>query len=606
MNMRLSRIVLWIGIGTVIRLPGQAAPDVSGWSVQADDLRNRSDGTAAELLAELPGLNLWHTGIPGQWFALGIRGQDANRTRILLDGVPIEDPWTGYPDLNWIPSEWLDSVRVHAGPAPFSASFGGRIFLKTRGDEINRPSTRFAYCQGENDLNRLDVSFVQPLGQKTKFIFGATHGGFGKQLPDRESDLTAFRTKIIFRPRTDWKFCYTILSNRQDAALPFSSVLPGDTAGLNSVRRETGRMDHAFQISGSFGKLSNEWTVHCASLDYTLQTDSDRRTFPVRTCDARIEQSLMRSTVPLSWGLFFNRNELRAVQSENARQNILEGFIQADFPLCKRLILSARITPYFSGYGNDLNGSLRMTSRLSPSLICKIQAAKGTQTPTLGETTGLLHRPIPRMPMHSIFPFGSVLTNPALRCETDWSVESGFDYRPNGKIRADFSAFTGRIQDAIGRQSTPDGFQFVNSGIVRFGGTESVLEWHPFSGWEAEGVLNTVQSVDGRNQSLYDRPAFWGNVGVTGKQSLFQNDLVFIFGIRCRFSDGYWLPDVNGPAFWIPARTLLDVKCTAVVMQRARLFVSMDNCLRQKACISDFLYYPENFIQMGATWELFN
>jgi outer membrane cobalamin receptor len=73
--------------------------------------------TADDLLREMPGLELPRTSstVSGPEEIVSIRGADEGRTLVLLDGVPLNDPWGEWIQWNRAPRFQLDQVEVMEG-----------------------------------------------------------------------------------------------------------------------------------------------------------------------------------------------------------------------------------------------------------------------------------------------------------------------------------------------------------------------------------------------------------------------------------------------------------------------------------------------------------
>ncbi len=587
------------------KLAGQINPGTGGRGYAMDELRNRNYDGTAELLGSLPGSGSRHIGIPGQWTALSFRGQALNRTTLLIDGIPIQDPWTGYVDLNWIPEAWIDSVWVHATADPFEASPGGTVHLRTFGENNKRPYTRFAYRTGADDFSDLDVTFIEPFGQRFKVVSGLMRNQYGKTLADRKSDQTSVRAKILYQPGKNWKIAYTGLSNRHELGLPFLALVPGDSIASHSLKRNTKRTDHALQISGSALNLAHELTVHYASINYSYGEGTADASitvdafFPVRSFDAAITQKPIRSIVPVSWGISFIENELDALKPGRIHQTFTTAFIRGDFSVKNRLNAAARIAQCFSKYGNRLTGTLQVSCKPAPAFTVWLQASTDVRLPSLGEHTGVVQQPFP----NPVWIAGSIAKeNPGLRYEANRIFEAGLNWLPREAFGISFRGYGNFIRDRISpRYSYPNTVQFVNQGNESFRGGEITLAWKPFSGLRAELVLNALISKPLIREDPFFLPSQWGNAALTEEWAWFQGDLRFIAYAGLRFSGKRDFENEKGYA---PGWLFVDWKITAVVMQRARFFLSMDQAAGDEVEILPYFPFPRKILRMGLVWEL--
>jgi vitamin B12 transporter len=70
----------------------------------------------AELLRLLPGVSIARSGGPGAQSSLFLRGGENDYVRVLIDGVPVNDPG-GAIDLAWLSVDDVDRIEVVRGPA---------------------------------------------------------------------------------------------------------------------------------------------------------------------------------------------------------------------------------------------------------------------------------------------------------------------------------------------------------------------------------------------------------------------------------------------------------------------------------------------------------
>jgi len=102
----------------------EAPADEVGASVTvftADDLARRDTPLVGDLLRSSPGAMVVRTGAPGGVTSLFIRGGESNHTKVLLDGIPINEPGGTFNFSN-VTSEGLERVEVVRGAQ--SALFG--------------------------------------------------------------------------------------------------------------------------------------------------------------------------------------------------------------------------------------------------------------------------------------------------------------------------------------------------------------------------------------------------------------------------------------------------------------------------------------------------
>jgi iron complex outermembrane receptor protein len=114
----------------------RSSRDPSGASRVVRGERLRAPGaTAADVLAEVPGVQVARTGSPADLATASIRGATSAETPVYLAGVRLNDDVTGTADLSLVPLWMIDRVEVHRSGAPSDADrlgIGGAIFFEPR------------------------------------------------------------------------------------------------------------------------------------------------------------------------------------------------------------------------------------------------------------------------------------------------------------------------------------------------------------------------------------------------------------------------------------------------------------------------------------------
>ncbi len=82
--------------------------------VPREEIAERNEGLAVDLLRYLPGITIGQTGAPGGVADMFIRGGNYNFNLVQIDGVPVNS-FGGAFDFAHIPTDWLDRVEVIEG-----------------------------------------------------------------------------------------------------------------------------------------------------------------------------------------------------------------------------------------------------------------------------------------------------------------------------------------------------------------------------------------------------------------------------------------------------------------------------------------------------------
>jgi outer membrane cobalamin receptor len=82
--------------------------------VPREEIAERNEGLAVDLLRYLPGVTIGQTGSPGGAASMFIRGGDYNFNLVQIDGVPVNSVGGAF-DFSFIPTDWLERVEVIEG-----------------------------------------------------------------------------------------------------------------------------------------------------------------------------------------------------------------------------------------------------------------------------------------------------------------------------------------------------------------------------------------------------------------------------------------------------------------------------------------------------------
>ena len=86
--------------------------------VTAADIEARQERTFADVLKDIPGVNVVQTGGPGGVTSVFMRGTNSNHTKVLIDGIDVSDPSnaTGAFDFGQLLTQDIERVEVLRGP----------------------------------------------------------------------------------------------------------------------------------------------------------------------------------------------------------------------------------------------------------------------------------------------------------------------------------------------------------------------------------------------------------------------------------------------------------------------------------------------------------
>jgi vitamin B12 transporter len=141
----------------------------------ADIARNQWR-TLPDALADVPGLNVVQTGGPGGQTSVFIRGANANHTKVIVDGIDVDDPSIGAFDFGQVLTDDIARIEVLRGPVSSlygSDALGGVINIVTRTGE-GPPSLAASLEGGSFDTFNQTLA-VRGSTAKISYAFDAAH-----------------------------------------------------------------------------------------------------------------------------------------------------------------------------------------------------------------------------------------------------------------------------------------------------------------------------------------------------------------------------------------------------------------------------------------------
>jgi outer membrane cobalamin receptor len=409
----------------------------------------------------------------------GIGPSGTSRSLVLLDGVPLNDPFGGWVYWNRVPMSSISRVEVVRGATSQlygSSALGGVIQVLTR-----EPG---------------DGNFSGSIsgGSYSTFDLDATYGG------------TASSVKYLVGGRLfDTDGFYVIDPSLRGSidrpvSLSFGTFLGkldfGKAhVGLNYYSEDRGN-GTALQTNSSNlvllngGYRGSNWQANGYYQGGVLESQFSRilpgRSQEFPTAFQRYESSAVGGA--LEWnpvGDLLVGSDWRRVSWDNESQNLWGAFTQLRLPLQPRLDL--QLGGRFDVWENrtaqgTFSPKAGILFRASDRIAIRSSAYRGFRAPTLNE----LYRP---------FRVGNVqtLANPALGAEALWGGEGGFDLYPSGGTVVRVNYFWNRLDNPVGNVtlSVSDNLilrQRRNIGPATVHGVESEALWQLSSNWFLEGA----------------------------------------------------------------------------------------------------------------------
>jgi vitamin B12 transporter len=551
--------------------------------VSADEIAARQERTFAEVLKDIPGLNVVQQGGPGAETSVFMRGTNSNHTKVLVDGIDVSDPSNANAafDFGQLLTQDIERVEVLRGPQSGlygSDAIGGVINVITKSG--SGPMQLSASVEGGTFDSFNQTAAVS--GSQNAFHYSANvahlHAG--------ATPVTPLDVLAPGEHRNDDYYDNFTLSSK----LGFD-VTPDFDLGLvarytNTHLRYTGEdfstfpaLPAAQQSASNTDQYYARATGHLVSLD-----DALNQTLGVAF--TRNQTATLQPQLPetLNTGERVKVDWQGAVKVSKA-QTVLLGLEDArdeiSAPLAARIRIASAYVELQSQLGehwfsalnaryddNDRFGS-KLTYRIAPTWVSsasgtKLKASVGTgfKAPTLSEL------------FQSFPPF--FFANPDLRPESsvgyDLGIEQGFG---GGRVRIGATWFYNRIRDLIVTDVT--GTTYANVGRASTDGVEGFVAYQPLRQLTLRlDYTYTEASDDVLHEELLRRPKHKGNLNATWQatDALLLNASVLTVSSWVDGNRDFSIPRLDAPGY-----TTVNLAASFDLSQQLAVFGRIDNLL---------------------------
>ena len=420
---------------TATRIPLPADAVSSAVTViSGESLRTRGIRTVAEALRDVPGAAVVETGPYGSITSVFLRGGESDYVKVLLDGVPLNQPGGAF-DFAHLTTDQVERIEVVRGPASVlygSDAVTGVIQIFTKGGSGPVAiGARLAYGSGGTTQSSVDVAGGGASG-RLGYAFGASHfstAGMYDYNNDYRNTVASARLRFTPDTRTEASLTYRYGDDRYEFPTngwgePVDSnqfsVGRGPTVALEATRRLSAAVELRVQGAlreqralfsdlpdspGEDGAFTSRDLVRRASAGVSATWRAARRTTLTLGTEYEEESQRGRSLFEASFGTFPDSIDVSRTNAGYYGQ----ALIGVGRPLA--VTLGARLDAN-SKFGTQSTVRTGASWRLDPATRLRGSIGTGIKEPTFFEN----------------FASGFVTGNPDLQPERSFSWEGGMEH----------------------------------------------------------------------------------------------------------------------------------------------------------------------------------
>jgi vitamin B12 transporter len=491
--------------------------------ITREEIEDRAARDIADVLREVPGVNVSRTGSSGRTTSLFTRGSNSTHTLVLWNGIEINNPYfSGY---DWGRFSTLGVEQVEVVRGPYSALYGsdavaGVVNILTA---PKKSELRVAAESGSHGLRNGQVvaSIASKATQFSASLESRTDDGW-----DENDDFSQKSANVFFKWTAGDHLSIGAIGRYTDYDLgvPFNLNAAGDAILPSLVRRQDGNERQiAIPVSLTFGRVTFDVSAAESRRDDHFEDPEDPFGFVDSDTESLTRRARVSMKVQTGIGTIVGGGEYeRAVVDDVNTYGIN---LQDNRRVEKSLFLEDRFSHEVGDFSRiELSAGLRYDrydtfgSETSPRLAGafvfggnKVRAAYGQsfRAPSVGEL---------------YFPFSG---NVALQPEKSRSFELGYDRSLGDRGLLSLTAFTGDYEDLIVFDNAT--FAFSNIGAASSRGVEISAEQSVAEGLSSGfsyTFLDTEEDATGKQ--LLRRPRHSGSIHTSYRKGSMETNVILL------------------------------------------------------------------------------
>ncbi len=507
-----------------------------------DDIERSAAQTVDDLLRQIPGFSLFRRSSSlvanptTQGVSLrGIGPSGVSRTLVLLDGVPLNDPFGGWVYWSKVPLESIERIEVVRGGGSAlygNYALGGVINIVTQKAETTGVQGKIDGGTRDTIETNLDTNVVKgPLGLSLRGNVFST-GGYpiiqenqrGAVDIDADSRHQTFIGRLAYAPLTNGALYLSGSYFNEDRGngtpLQENSTEAGYIAAGGNLRTSDGSdwqgtiYSQLQTFTSTFSRIANDRDSEALTLDQEVPSTGVGGS--LQWTKALFSMHLLTAGIDARWidgesdeDIFnFTGTAVTARRDAGGEQRFVGIFVQDIFTPLPRLQISGALrfdywqngeasrtdrtvatglvtrTPFADKTDTAVSPKLAILYRATDTLSLRASAYQGFRAPTLNE-------------LYRQFRVGNAVTlaNADLGPERLTGGELGFDYSLGEKWLAKLTGFWNELKDPVSNVTLAAPFpvdcpagtvcrQRQNLGRTRSRGLEAELHYRPTPAWD--------------------------------------------------------------------------------------------------------------------------
>ncbi|MBD3288533.1 ECF transporter S component [candidate division KSB1 bacterium] len=551
----------------------------------------------SEVLSYLPGFFQRDLAYPGQPAYAYHRGLPSKYYSVFFNGHPIKDPHTNKTDLNVLPVESIQQIRIENEIQ--SRFFENAINIYSERYNWEAPYTRVYFHKGPSEFSDVDVTFGQKITPKMDAIAGLTLKGFsgpGAQHPNSlEQHTGRFFAEYRLSPGT--VFLYSFLYNRIKAHLVGARQPSGEYATPNA-RSLRFRYDNALTLRQNI--LNTDFHNWITTLYFSALSNE------LNDSEFDIPNDYHYKYFGLNSVLYYNFSGHYLTATTNAEHTWTDA---ADIKKRNRTIFSIGLRDdfYFSErFGFRAQASVKGAS--GQGIVSEAGAGVFFDIRDRLKTTLGVLRTVRFPTLFELYTDEFIIGNPDLSDETIRKAYLEIDLQPFESLHLISQLYVKNVDDLLQYQFTEDeSVTLTNGESDTYFGADIEGNWNLFWGLQLGSVASFVDLKD-RFLEEVPRAMLFGYLQY--ENSFFRNDLHLTLRFDSRFWDERWGISSYGYTFTpdyviLPADAVINANAF-IEVGPMKFYIAMENILDR---YYELIYgYPRDgrTVHYGLRWEFLN